>query len=321
MQWTPGTSTTIWRIPWKVEQLFVICAKRTGVEMGTKRTGNDNGYMRSVAHIIREGKTRSRQRYEKLKPDVTMATIQCCQVLSSAIKRCIAPIVTFSFPDDCIVLGEQHHDALFVLSRTAASSSRTKMFWVIPGDPRTCARALVAPAVAGRVAVPCPPCLKTVGKEEYLHLLFISVFGFILDHHCAIGCAAALSGLGDRQKCFVHLYSGPPSLRSFSGQLWRLEYYLPGAPGRSRRRSRTPPIFGPAAPAAARAPAAYLAAAPRVPRRCPPVHVPNNVPNRYSHPVDASASRCRAPALPSDRLSGPDVFRRWGSSCNEGRLE
>jgi hypothetical protein len=92
-------------------------------------------------------------------------------------------------------------------------------------------------------------------------------------------------------------------------------------PGRSRRRSRTPPIFGPTAPAAARAPAAYLAAAPRVPRRCPPVHVPNNVPHRYLHPVDASASRCRAPALPSDRLSGPDVFRRWGSSCNEGRLE
>ncbi|KAJ7314467.1 hypothetical protein DFH08DRAFT_972868 [Mycena albidolilacea] len=54
----------------------------------------------------------------------------------------------------------------------------------------------------------------------------------------------------------------------------------------------------------------YLAAAPRVPRCCPPVHVPDHVPHRYSHPVDAPASRCHAPALPSDRLSGPDVFRR-----------
>ncbi|KAJ7811143.1 hypothetical protein B0H14DRAFT_2606720 [Mycena olivaceomarginata] len=74
--------------------------------------------------------------------------------------------------------------------------------------------------------------------------------GFILDHHCAIGCAAALSWLGDRQKCLVPVYSGPPSLRSLSGQhLWRLKYYLrlPGASGRSRRRLRTPPIFGPAA--------------------------------------------------------------------------
>jgi hypothetical protein len=33
------------------------------------------------------------------KPNVTMTTMQCCQVLSSAIKRCIAPIATFGFPD------------------------------------------------------------------------------------------------------------------------------------------------------------------------------------------------------------------------------
>jgi hypothetical protein len=34
------------------------------------------------------------------KPDVTMATMQCCQVLSSAIKHSIAPIITFGFPDE-----------------------------------------------------------------------------------------------------------------------------------------------------------------------------------------------------------------------------
>jgi hypothetical protein len=56
---------------------------------------------------------------------------------------------------------EQRHDA----------SPRTKMFWVIPDDPRACACALVAPAVAGRVAVPCPPCLKRslVRAREQLH--------------------------------------------------------------------------------------------------------------------------------------------------------
>ncbi|KAJ7350080.1 hypothetical protein DFH08DRAFT_997525 [Mycena albidolilacea] len=112
------------------------------------------------------------------------------------------------------------------------------MFWVIPDDPRACAHALVAPAVAGRQpsASSADHYVLSGGVfyEAQRHLDFNLLVRPSAYPAPVETAETAGTQLGEAQEGFFVRFLGS----TFGAIL---------SPGQSRRRSRTLPIFGPAA--------------------------------------------------------------------------
>ncbi|KAJ7887801.1 hypothetical protein B0H14DRAFT_3856171 [Mycena olivaceomarginata] len=155
--------------------------------------------------------------------------------------------------------------------------------------PRHCrARGSALPALPKKVVGPgshaASPKHQSSGKhrKDCFCLRSLSA-GFILDHHCAIGCAAALSWLGDRKKCLVPVYSGPPSLRY-------LVLLADPAAARVHCRYSGPPLLA-TPPATA-----------HTPRHCSRISVIIHQPLILPLPAACIPPLLIHPALPLDRL-------------------